>query len=197
VGADAHVDYGGVAEDDENPSAKPVDRVTRGGGAIQIGPGLKLYLLLMALIQIGILFMETPLGYTLWTRQKEMDTIMESSAKLMGSVAGERERIVYTLRSGTQVANRLIRVFGKMDTAAMDRAVASMSAVAETMGDPSVHGTMAAALDFFSGSSASVRQVAGSVSTATDQFTRVLNAFSTALQQEEEARKKINAVAPP
>ncbi len=184
-GGDGNVEYGGLADDEENPAAKPVPRIVRGGGTVQIGPGLKLYLFLVALVLTGILVLSVPLGYTLWTRQQEMDEIMTSSAKLASSLAGERHKVVSTIRRGTRMANRLIRVFGKMDTAAMDRAVASMSAMAESMGDPSVHGTMAAALDFFSGSSASVRQVAGSVSTASDQFTRVLNAFSIALQQEQ------------
>ncbi len=169
-----------VEEHDDNPAAKPSSASQRGQPVV-FGPGAILFGWLIVLLLIGNIMMNAPMGYTLWTKQKHLGDMIDGGAEVMNALSGERERVVRTMRNGMGVANRMIRVFGKMDSAAMNRAVASMNSMAESMGDPNVHGTMAAAVDFFSRSSNGIGNAADSANAAFTQASRILDAFSEAM----------------
>lgn len=172
-----------VEEPDDNPAAKPGPASLRSQPVV-FGPGAVLFGWLIVLLLIGNIMMNAPMGYTLWTKQKHLGDMIDGGAEMMNALSGERAHVVRTMRNGLGVANRMIRVLGKMDAAAMDRAVASMNSMAESMGDPNVHGTMAAAVDFFSRSSSGIGSAADSANTAFSQVSRILDAFSAAMAAE-------------
>ena len=195
--ADAAVAYAEVDRDD-NPAAKPPSArqsPLNRAQLVRFGPGATIWAWLVVVLLLGNIMMNTPLGYTLWTRQKQLNTVLDGTAKITNSLASESPRIARTIRGSTGLVDRMVRTFGKMDMEAMHAAIVSMNSMAASMGDPSVHGTMAAALDFFQRSSTGIGTAADSANVAFTHFSRVLDAFSTALSQQREAEAKARAEA--